>query len=180
MGDQQSTVEETDGAPASPRSPTSPRVVPVDHGETSNEAQLQLDASRGDETPTSINSSAVMVHEDNDDAAPPLDDEPGPAASQRYDDEEKRDLDPTASDGIVTIKHVRLKRMITDALDDTKRDKADDPNRLNYTINAVEAIVENRSQRTEQNLRSELAAMEKKIDKLTDMIQKLLDEKEQS
>lgn len=51
---------------------------------------------------------------------------------------------------------------------------------INYTINAVEAIVENRSQRTEQNLRAELAAMETKIDKLTAMIQKLLDDKEQS
>ena len=29
---------------------------------------------------------------------------------------------------------------------------------INYTINAVEAIVENRSQRTEQNLRAELTA----------------------
>ena len=75
---------------------------------------------------------------------------------------------------------------ITDALDDAKKDKADDPNRLNYTINAVEAIVENRSQRTEQNLRVELTAtrenmeakidaMETKIDQLTVMIQTLLD-----
>ena len=51
-----------------------------------------------------------------------------------------------------------------------------------YTINAVEAIVENRSQRTEQNLRAELAvtkenmkAMEKKIDTLTKMLQTLID-----
>ena len=73
-----------------------------------------------------------------------------------------------------------IKKSITEALEDAKKDKADDPNRLNYTINAVEAIVENRSQRTEQNLRTELAAMEKKIDKLTAMIQKLLDDKEQS
>ena len=69
--------------------------------------------------------------------------------------------------------------MITEALDDAKKDKADDPNRLNYTINAVEAIVENRSQRTEQNLRAELAAtrehLEAKIDTLTAMIQTLLD-----
>ena len=69
--------------------------------------------------------------------------------------------------------------MIADALDDLKKDKADDPNRLNYTINAVEAIVENRSQRTEQNLReameTRVTALETKIDTLTAMIQKLLD-----
>ena len=85
-----------------------------------------------------------------------------------------------------TIDEDSIKKSITEALDDLKKDKADDPNRLNYTINAVEAIVENRSQRTEQNLRAELTAtrenveakieaMEKKIDKLTEMIQKLLE-----
>ena len=68
-----------------------------------------------------------------------------------------------------------IKESITEALNEAKKDKADDPNRLNYTINAVEAIVENRSQRTEQNLRSELAAMEKKIDTLTKMLQTLID-----
>ena len=79
-----------------------------------------------------------------------------------------------------------IKKSITEALDEAKSDKADDPNRLNYTINAVEAIVENRSQRTEQNLRVELTAtrenmeakidaMETKIDQLTVMIQTLLD-----
>ena len=52
-----------------------------------------------------------------------------------------------------------------------KKDKADDPNRLNYTINAVEAIVENRSQRTE----TRITALETKIDTLTAMIQELLD-----
>ena len=60
---------------------------------------------------------------------------------------------------------------ITEALDDLKKDKADDPNRLNYTINAVEAIVENRSQRTE----TRITALETKIDTLTAMIQTLLD-----
>ena len=59
--------------------------------------------------------------------------------------------------------------MITEALDDLTKDKADDPNRLNYTINAVEAIVDNRTKK-----------LEAKIDKLTAMIQKLLDDKEQS
>ena len=53
--------------------------------------------------------------------------------------------------------------------------KADDPNRLNYTINAVEAIVDNRSQRTE----TRITALETKIDKLTEMLQALID-KEQS
>ena len=72
-----------------------------------------------------------------------------------------------------------LKESITEALDDLKKDKADDPNRINYTINAVEAIVDNRSQRTEQNLRAELTAtrenLEAKIDKLTEMLQTLID-----
>ena len=57
-----------------------------------------------------------------------------------------------------------IKKSITEALDDAKKDKADDPNRLNYTINAVEAIVENRSQRTEQNLRVELAATQQRLE----------------
>jgi predicted ArsR family transcriptional regulator len=79
----------------------------------------------------------------------------------------------------VVIKHPRLTKMITDALDEAKNDKADDPNRLNYTINAVEAIVENRSQRTEQNLReameTRVTALETKIDTLTKMLQTLID-----
>ena len=66
--------------------------------------------------------------------------------------------------------------LITEALDQAKKDKADDPNRLNYTINAVEAIVENRTKKLE----AELAATREKIDTLTDMLQKLLDDKEQS
>ena len=73
--------------------------------------------------------------------------------------------------GKTKVKHVKLNRMITEALDDAKKDKADDPNRLNYTINAVEAIVDNRSQRTE----TRITALETKIDKLTAMIQTLLD-----
>jgi hypothetical protein len=61
-------------------------------------------------------------------------------------------------------------------VDDGETSKADDPNRLNYTINAVEAIVDNRSQRTE----TRITALETKIDTLKVMIQKLLDAKEQS
>ena len=102
-------------------------------------------------------------------------------------DDVKEDWDTdTGEPDIIITKHGRLKRLITDALDDLKKDKADDPNRLNYTINAIEAIVDNRSQRTEQNLRTELTAtrenmeakidaMETKIDQLTVMIQTLLD-----
>ena len=63
-----------------------------------------------------------------------------------------------------TIDKKSIKKSITEALDDLKKDKADDPNRLNYTINAVEAIVENRSQRTEQNLRVELAATQQRLE----------------
>ena len=79
-----------------------------------------------------------------------------------------------------------IKASLAAALRRATRQADDDPNRLNYTINAVEAIVENRSQRTEHNLRAELTAtrenleakidaMETKIDKLTDMIQALLE-----
>ena len=81
MGAKQS-LEESDDI-ASPRSPTSPRVVPVDGGETSNTAQLQLDTSRGDEALSPKSSGTVTLHNDDDDAASPLDDEPGRAASQR-------------------------------------------------------------------------------------------------
>ena len=62
-----------------------------------------------------------------------------------------------------------ITKSITEALNEAKKDKADDPNRLNYTINAVEAIVDNRTRK-----------LEAKIDQLTAMIQKLLDDKEQS
>ena len=63
-----------------------------------------------------------------------------------------------------SITEASIKKRITEALDDLKKDKSDDPNRLNYTINAVEAIVENRSQRTEQNLRVELAATQQRLE----------------
>ena len=62
-------------------------------------------------------------------------------------------------------------KRITDALDDAKKDKADDPNRINYTINAVEAIVDNRSQRTEQNLRAELASMREELSALAKVVE---------
>jgi len=77
-----------------------------------------------------------------------------------------------------------IKKSITEALDDAKKDKADDPNRLNYTINAVEAIVENRSQRTEQNLRemaatqqrleAELAATRKELSETQQQLEKMM------
>ena len=63
-----------------------------------------------------------------------------------------------------SITEASIKKRITEALDDLKKDKSDDPNRLNYTINAVEAIVENRSQRTEQNLRAELTATQQRLE----------------
>ena len=81
------------------------------------------------------------------------------------------DADDYDSRRNAVIPNARLNKMLTEALDDAKKDKADDPNRLNYTINAVEAIVDNRSQRTE----TRITALETKIDKLTAMIQTLLD-----
>ena len=75
----------------------------------------------------------------------------------------------------VVIKHPRLTKMITDALDEAKNDKADDPNRLNYTINAVEAIVENRSQRTEQNLRAELTATRNELAETQQQLEKMME-----
>ena len=77
----------------------------------------------------------------------------------------------------VWIENARLTRMITDALDDLKKDKADDPNRLNYTINAVEAIVENRSQRMErriESLETELAATRKELSEMMALLQRLV------
>ena len=67
-----------------------------------------------------------------------------------------------------------IKKSITEALDDTKKDKADDPNRLNYTINAVEAIVDNRSQRTEQNLRVELTATRNELSETQQKLDKMM------
>ena len=78
----------------------------------------------------------------------------------------------------VWIENARLTRMITDALDDLKKDKADDPNRINYTINRVEAIVDNRTRTLEADLaatREKVESMETKIDQLASMLQALLD-----
>ena len=71
-----------------------------------------------------------------------------------------------------------IKKSITEALDDAKKDKADDPNRLNYTINAVEAIVENRSQRTERRidaLEIELAATRKELSETQQQLEKMME-----
>ena len=85
MGAKQS-LEESD-APASPRSPTSPRVVPVDGDENPLpellDCNLDKEASQADEALTPKSSSAVTLHNDDVDAASSLDDEPGRAASQR-------------------------------------------------------------------------------------------------
>ena len=70
-----------------------------------------------------------------------------------------------------TLDKDSITKSITEALDEAKSDKADDPNRLNYTINAVEAIVENRSQRTEQNLRAELASMREELSDLAKVVE---------
>ena len=125
MGAKQSLVEAD--APASPRSPTSPRVLPVDGSETSMPAVQ------------SIRSRLELITET------------APIASRL----------PTWM--LPTNDKDSIKKSITEAFDDVKKDKADDPNRINYTINAVEAIVDNRSQRTEQNLR-EMAATQQRLE----------------
>ena len=83
------------------------------------------------------------------------------------------DADETKYDDrleITTIQHARLHKMITDALDDAKKDKADDPNRINYTINAVEAIVENRT----RGLGAELAATRKELSETQQQLEKMM------
>ena len=67
---------------------------------------------------------------------------------------------------------------ITDALDDAKKDKADDLNRLNYTINAVEAIVDHSERRTGHRIdavETELAATRKELSEMKAMLQSLID-----
>ena len=102
MGGKQS-VEETD-VPASPRSPTSPRVLPVD-GETSMSAVQSKTALRGDDEALSPKSSGTLtLHSDDDDgAASPFHDEPGRAASQRSSgrrgDEEKPEASESRAPG---------------------------------------------------------------------------------
>ena len=81
---------------------------------------------------------------------------------------------PTRTQDIATIK-ASLANALAKA-----RSVNDDPNRLNYTINAVEAIVDNRTKKLEAELAATRKNLEAKIDKLTDMVQKLLDDKEQS
>ena len=77
-----------------------------------------------------------------------------------------------------TIDKESIKKSITEALDDAKSDKADDPNRINYTINAVDAIVDNRSRRTERSIETRVVALETKIDLLTAMLQTLIDKQQ--
>ena len=72
--------------------------------------------------------------------------------------------------GEIIAKNVKLNRMITEALDDAKQDKADDPNRINYTINAVEAIVENRT----RGLGAELAATRKELSETQQQLEKMM------
>ncbi len=67
---------------------------------------------------------------------------------------------------------------ITEALDDLKKDKADDPNRLNYTINAIEAIVDHSERRTGHRIdavETELAATRKELSEMKAMLQRLID-----
>ena len=67
---------------------------------------------------------------------------------------------------------------ITEALDDLKNDKADDPNRLNYTINAIEAIVDHSERRTGHRIdavETELAATRKELSEMKAMLQRLID-----
>ena len=79
MGAKQS-LEESDDI-ASPRSPTSPRVLPVDGDEMPLPELLDKEASQADEALTPKSGGTVTLHnEDDDDAASPLDDEPGRAA----------------------------------------------------------------------------------------------------
>ena len=71
-----------------------------------------------------------------------------------------------------------IKDALKEALDDLKKDKADDPNRINYTINRVEAIVNNRTRTLEVELaatREKVESMETKIDQLARLLQALLD-----
>ena len=63
-----------------------------------------------------------------------------------------------------------IKESITEALDDLKKDKADDPNRINYTINAVEAIVENRT----RGLGAELAATRNELSETQQQLEKMM------
>ena len=67
---------------------------------------------------------------------------------------------------------------ITEALDDLKKDKADDPNRLNYTINAIEAIVDHSERQTGHRIdavETELAEARKELSEIKAMLQSLID-----
>ena len=67
-----------------------------------------------------------------------------------------------------------IKKSITDALDEAKKDKSDDPNRINYLINRVDAAVRYGTQqtdrtigametRTERSIETRFAALETKL-----------------
>ena len=141
MGAKQTKEDET------PTSPKSPRVSPVDIAsgdETPVPALLDKEASRGEEALTPKSDVSVKSRADDADANSPSDSAPGRAASQK---------------------------MITEALDEAKNDKADDPNRINYTINAVEAIVENRT----RGLGAELAATRKELSETQQQLEKMME-----
>ena len=76
-----------------------------------------------------------------------------------------------------------IKKSITEALDDAKKDKSDDPNRINYLISRVDAAVRYGTQQTErsietrfESLETTVAALETKIDNLTEMLRTLIDQ----
>ena len=64
-----------------------------------------------------------------------------------------------------------IKKSITEALDEAKKDKSDDPNRINYTINCVEAIVDNRTRRLE----AELAATRQELSEIMVLLQRVVE-----
>ena len=120
--------------------------MPVDDGETSNTAELQVHPSRGGEALTpKIDGSVTSRDDDNDD-------DDGDAAS--------------TSEGHLSYEQY-LERQRKKEEEDVAGDDSD--------AARLSAIRD-----SEERTKKELAAMQTKIDKLTDMVQKLLDDKEQS
>jgi len=71
-----------------------------------------------------------------------------------------------------------INKSITDALDEAKKDKSDDPNRINYLINRVDAAVRYGTQQTERSIgemETRVAALEDSLAQVAATQQEIID-----
>jgi hypothetical protein len=67
-----------------------------------------------------------------------------------------------------------IKKGIKDVLADLQKDNSDDPNRINYTLTRVEAMLDNRSRRTESRVEADLAATRQELSETHQKLDKMM------